>query len=129
MGAELGATTSTFPYTAAMRDYLVATGRGPVAHAADHAQRRGLLDRDEGAEWDDVVEVVSDFSESVSSYGRPKINSPSHMSKTGSFEFGTNYQRPVHSRPRNAHIEIRRLCKGTRLERRAQCWADWVLHK
>ena len=58
MGAELGATTSTFPYTRAMRDYLIATGRGPVAQAADKAQQRGLLERDEGAEWDDVVEVV-----------------------------------------------------------------------
>lgn len=58
MGAELGATTSTFPYTVAMRDYLIATGRAAVAQAADRAQRRGLLDRDEGAEWDDVVEIV-----------------------------------------------------------------------
>lgn len=59
MGAELGATTSTFPYTKAMRDYLIATGRAPVARAADKAQQHGLLDRDEGAEWDQLVEIVS----------------------------------------------------------------------
>jgi homoaconitase len=58
MGAELGATTSTFPYTKAMRDYLIATGRAPVAQAAYKAQRQGFLDRDEGAEWDDVIEIV-----------------------------------------------------------------------
>lgn len=59
MGAELGATTSTFPYTDAMRDYLIATGRGPVARAADEAKKAGFLERDEGAEWDDLVEIVS----------------------------------------------------------------------
>ena len=59
MGAELGATTSTFPYTPAMRDYLIATGRAPVARAADKAQASGYLERDEGAEWDDLVEIVS----------------------------------------------------------------------
>lgn len=59
MGAELGATTSTFPYTEAMRNYLIATGRAPVARAADEAQKKGFLERDEGAEWDDLVEIVS----------------------------------------------------------------------
>jgi len=58
MGAELGATTSTFPYTPAMRDYLIATGRAPVAKAADRAKQHGYLERDEGAEWDQLVEIV-----------------------------------------------------------------------
>lgn len=35
MGAEIGATTSIFPYDAKMRDYLNATGREQVAHLAD----------------------------------------------------------------------------------------------
>ncbi|KAI6133232.1 hypothetical protein EDD16DRAFT_1734858 [Pisolithus croceorrhizus] len=43
MGAEVGATTSTFPYTANMRAYLHATGRGPVARAADEAASRAYL--------------------------------------------------------------------------------------
>ncbi len=58
MGAEVGATTSTFPYTPHMRAYLQATGRAPVAHAADHAATQGFLAADEGAEYDDVIQIV-----------------------------------------------------------------------
>lgn len=58
MGAEVGATTSTFPYTKNMRAYLLATGRGPVARAADEASRKGFLNADEGAEYDEVIEIV-----------------------------------------------------------------------
>ena len=35
MGAEIGATTSMFPYNSRMRDYLVATGRQGIADLAD----------------------------------------------------------------------------------------------
>ncbi len=35
MGAEIGATTSLFPYNKRMHDYLVATGRGGAASLAD----------------------------------------------------------------------------------------------
>ena len=58
MGAEVGATTSTFPYTPNMRAYLHATGRAPVAHAADRAAANGFLAADEGAEYDEVIEIV-----------------------------------------------------------------------
>lgn len=58
MGAEVGATTSTFPYTPNMRAYLEATGRSPVARAADQAAARGFLAADEGAEYDEVIEIV-----------------------------------------------------------------------
>jgi homoaconitase len=58
MGAEVGATTSTFPYAANMREYLIATGRGPVAQAADEAASKGFLQADEGAEYDEVIEIV-----------------------------------------------------------------------
>ncbi|ODN77815.1 aconitate hydratase, mitochondrial [Cryptococcus amylolentus CBS 6039] len=57
MGAEVGATTSTFPYNANMRQYLHATGRGPVADAADNAASQGFLQADEGAEYDEVIEI------------------------------------------------------------------------
>lgn len=59
MGAEVGATTSTFPYTPGMRAYLQATGRAPVARAADHAASQGYLAADEGAEYDEVIQIVS----------------------------------------------------------------------
>jgi aconitase A len=58
MGAEVGATTSTFPYTPHMRAYLNATGRAPVARAADEAAAKGFLSADEGAEYDEVINIV-----------------------------------------------------------------------
>lgn len=58
MGAEVGATTSTFPYSSNMREYLKATGRAPVAAAADKAAAQGFLSADEGAEYDQVIEIV-----------------------------------------------------------------------
>ncbi|GAA98776.1 uncharacterized protein L969DRAFT_18393 [Mixia osmundae IAM 14324] len=58
MGAEMGATTSLFPYTSSMRAYLHATGRGPVADAADQAQGKAqLLQADAGASYDQHVSV------------------------------------------------------------------------
>ncbi|KAG8856928.1 aconitate hydratase [Tulasnella sp. 330] len=84
MGAELGATTSTFPYTQSMRQYLNATGRAPVARAADEAQKQGLLERDEGAEWDDVVEIdLSTLEPTINGPFTPDLATP--VSKFGSF--------------------------------------------
>lgn len=57
MGAEIGATTSTFPYQEAHRRYLEQTGRGPVALAAAAAHKLGFLSADEGAQYDKVVEI------------------------------------------------------------------------
>lgn len=59
MGAEVGATTSAFPYTQNMGAYLRATGRSPVADAADRAARAGYLSADAGVEYDEVIEIVS----------------------------------------------------------------------
>lgn len=67
MGAEIGATTSMFPYNKRMYDYLVATGREPAAKLAD-AFRENLRP-DEGAEYDQVVEI--DLNEL-----EPQINGP-----------------------------------------------------
>ena len=58
MGAEVGATTSAFPYTPNMRSYLHATHRGPVALAADKAAETGFLCADKDAEYDEVIEIV-----------------------------------------------------------------------
>lgn len=41
-----------------MQAYLRATGRAPVARAADEAAAQGFLAADEGAEYDQVIEVV-----------------------------------------------------------------------
>ena len=57
MGAEVGATTSCFPYNDSMRAYLHATGRGPVANKADEAAAQGFLQKDDGAEYDQHISV------------------------------------------------------------------------
>ncbi|KZT58403.1 aconitate hydratase [Calocera cornea HHB12733] len=69
MGAEVGATTSTFPYTSQMRKYLRATGREGVAAVADSAVKHGLLVPDQNAEYDEWIEI--DLSEL-----EPHINGP-----------------------------------------------------
>ncbi|KAG8933065.1 aconitate hydratase [Tulasnella sp. 418] len=84
MGAELGATTSTFPYTTAMRDYLIATGRRPVAMAADEAKSKGYLNRDENNEWDDLVEIdLSQLEPTINGPFTPDLSTP--LSQFGDF--------------------------------------------
>ena len=67
MGAEIGATTSIFPYNSRMHDYLVATGRGDAASLADSFKEH--LHPDEGASYDQIIEI--DLSEL-----EPHINGP-----------------------------------------------------
>ncbi|CAO1627604.1 unnamed protein product [Sympodiomycopsis kandeliae] len=57
MGAEVGATTSCFGYNDAMGRYLDATGRGEVKLGAQGAAARGLLAADEGAAYDERIEI------------------------------------------------------------------------
>ncbi|CAB3379235.1 Hypothetical predicted protein [Cloeon dipterum] len=68
MGAEIGATTSVFPYNHRMRSYLQATNRGGIAQVADKFQK-SLLSADEGAKYDEVVEINLSTLE-------PHINGP-----------------------------------------------------
>ncbi|KIK98812.1 hypothetical protein PAXRUDRAFT_823480 [Paxillus rubicundulus Ve08.2h10] len=84
MGAEVGATTSTFPYTANMRAYLHATGRGPVARAADEAAANGFLSGDPGAEYDEVIEInLSELEPTINGPFTPDLATP--LSKFGAF--------------------------------------------
>lgn len=84
MGAEVGATTSTFPYTPQMRAYLNATGRAPVARAADAAAVEGFLSPDESAEYDEVIEInLSDLEPTINGPFTPDLATP--ISKFGSF--------------------------------------------
>lgn len=55
MGAEIGATTSIFPYNSRMKDYLYATNRNSIADLADKYKQ--LLTPDTGCEYDKVVEI------------------------------------------------------------------------
>lgn len=56
MGAEIGATTSVFPFNNSMVDYLRATRREKIAEFAQLYQK-DLLSADEGAEYDEVIEI------------------------------------------------------------------------
>ncbi|ELU43233.1 aconitate hydratase [Rhizoctonia solani AG-1 IA] len=84
MGAEVGATTTVFPYTDSMRAYLHATGRGPVANAADQAAQAGYLAADEGAEYDDVIEInLSKLEPTINGPFTPDLATP--LSQFGAF--------------------------------------------
>jgi len=67
MGAEIGATTSMFPYNRRMYDYLAATGRENAAKLADTYKE--ILTPDEGAHYDQVIEIDLSTLE-------PHINGP-----------------------------------------------------
>ena len=67
MGAEIGATTSLFPYDPNMAAYLKATGREAIADAADKVAAE--LRPDEGAVYDQLVEIDLDEL-------KPLINGP-----------------------------------------------------
>lgn len=58
MGAEVGATTSIFPFNQRMASYLEATDRKPIADAAN--KYKGLLSADPGAEYDQVIDINLD---------------------------------------------------------------------
>lgn len=67
MGAEIGATTSMFPYNARMAEYLKATGREKIASLADAFAEN--LRADDGAEYDQIIEINMSELE-------PQINGP-----------------------------------------------------
>ncbi|KAL2843818.1 putative aconitase [Aspergillus pseudodeflectus] len=55
MGAETGATTSIFPYTASMTEYLRANRRPDMAAAVETIAHE--LQHDEGAEYDQIIDI------------------------------------------------------------------------
>jgi aconitate hydratase len=57
MGAEIGATTSLFPYNHRMGGYLKATKRAHIAKYAEEFNHN--LQPDEGCEYDQRIEIVS----------------------------------------------------------------------
>jgi len=68
MGAEIGATTSLFPYNSRMRDYLKATRREDIASEADK-YAKSLLTADANAPYDQLIELDLSTLE-------PHINGP-----------------------------------------------------
>jgi len=75
MGAEIGATTSVFPYGSRMKKYLEATGRGAIAAEADKAM--DLLTPDKGVSYDRVVEInLSELEPHVNGPFTPDLAHP-----------------------------------------------------
>lgn len=83
MGAEIGATTSTFPYQEAHKRYLIDTHRAPIAEAADSVNSEfKFLQADEGAEYDKVIEInLSELEPHVNGPFTPDLSTP--ISKFG----------------------------------------------
>ncbi|KAF3077759.1 Aconitate hydratase mitochondrial, partial [Orbilia oligospora] len=75
MGAEIGATTSIFPFNDRMYDYLKATKRqaiGDFARAYSHELRE-----DEGAEYDQLIEInLSELEPHVNGPFTPDLATP-----------------------------------------------------
>merc|ERR1711966_393581 len=67
MGAEIGATTSVFPYNHRMSRYLRATDRNGIADLVDKFAAN--LVPDEGAVYDQLIEINLDELE-------PQVNGP-----------------------------------------------------
>lgn len=61
MGAEIGATTSIFPYDSRMYDYLAATGREKVAQLAESVKEHLAPDKevleDPDSYYDEIIEI------------------------------------------------------------------------
>ncbi|CCH47135.1 aconitate hydratase 1 [Wickerhamomyces ciferrii] len=78
MGAEIGATTSTFPYQEAHKRYLISTNRAPLAYAADEVNAKfGFLKADEGAQYDKIIEIdLSTLEPHVNGPFTPDLSTP-----------------------------------------------------
>jgi aconitate hydratase len=81
MGAEIGATTSTFGYDAAMSRYLAATGRGDVATLADAIAEHLTADREcyqnPSQYFDQVIEInLSELEPHINGPFTPDLATP-----------------------------------------------------
>lgn len=81
MGAEVGATTSLFPFSDAHIPYLEATHRGPIARAAQAIARstgpHNLLRADSEAEYDKVITInLSELEPHINGPMTPDLSTP-----------------------------------------------------
>ncbi|KAI4919541.1 hypothetical protein J4E90_001677 [Alternaria incomplexa] len=81
MGAEVGATTSLFPFSPAHIPYLQATHRGPIAEAAakiaGSPMQQNLLRPDPEAAYDKVIEInLSELEPHINGPFTPDLSTP-----------------------------------------------------
>ncbi|KDQ56048.1 hypothetical protein JAAARDRAFT_36842 [Jaapia argillacea MUCL 33604] len=75
MGAEIGATTSLFPFNSRMADYLNATKRGDIAKYAERFQHNLAADKD--AEYDERIEInLSELEPHINGPFTPDLATP-----------------------------------------------------
>ncbi|EJU00580.1 aconitate hydratase 2 [Dacryopinax primogenitus] len=75
MGAEIGATTSLFPFNHRMADYLNATKRGNIAEYAKAFEHN--LKPDEGCEYDQVIDInLSELEPHINGPFTPDLATP-----------------------------------------------------
>jgi aconitate hydratase len=75
MGAEIGATTSVFPFNARMAEYLASTGRQGIAELAGSSKH--LLEADSGCKYDRVIEInLSELKPHVNGPFTPDLANP-----------------------------------------------------
>lgn len=75
MGAEIGATTSMFPYNSRMGDYLKATNRSEIAEYAKSFQHN--LQADKNAEYDQVIDInLSELEPHINGPYTPDLATP-----------------------------------------------------
>ncbi|KAF1737033.1 Aconitate hydratase, mitochondrial [Beauveria bassiana] len=75
MGAEIGATTSVFPFNDRMYDYLVATKRKDIGDFARVYAKE--LREDEGAEYDQLIELnLSELEPHINGPFTPDLGTP-----------------------------------------------------
>ena len=88
MGAEIGATTSVFPYNQRMKDYLIATKRNEIASEVD--KHKDFLSADKDAKYDEVIEInLSTLEPHVNGPFTPDLAHP--ISKLGENAKKNNY--------------------------------------
>lgn len=81
MGAEVGATTSLFPFTPSMRQYLSSTHRAVIAEEATKFAFSGgkssALEADSGAEYDERIEIhLSSLEPHINGPFTPDLSTP-----------------------------------------------------
>ncbi|KAK9762649.1 Aconitate hydratase mitochondrial [Basidiobolus ranarum] len=75
MGAEIGATTSVFPFNKRMGDYLRATSRPHIAKSSEEFAHN--LRADEGAKYDQVIEInLSELEPHINGPFTPDLATP-----------------------------------------------------
>lgn len=112
MGAEIGATTSIFPFNRRMADYLASTSRREIAKVAEQ-HRKGLFTPDPGCEYDLLIELdLSTLEPHVNGPFTPDLAHP--ISKLGEHAKEAGW-------PQDIKVSLIGSCTNSSYEDMARC--------